>query len=174
VEFYFSNYSRTVDAQTAVSKVRYGGYDSNLHIALSLARDSVFVAANGARMNDPSVTKLVVVITNNLSANKSATLREAELIRDAGIGLVTIGVGTYLDRYELSAVASYPYTKNMFITDTATNLSDFIDPVKRIICGGLSQSSSVDRSQSFSNVYYDTTLRKTASMHVQIEFVDWK
>jgi len=138
VDFYFNTYSRTVDAQTAVSKVRYGGYDANLHIALSLARNSVFVAANGARLNDPSVTKLIVVITDNPSANESATLREAELIRDAGIGLVTIGVGTYLDRYELSAVASYPYTKNMFITNTARTLTVFTDSVKRIICGGWS------------------------------------
>jgi len=50
--------------------------------------------------------------------------------------VVTIGVGTYLDRYELSAVASYPYTKNMFITNTARNVTVFVDPVKRIICGG--------------------------------------
>jgi len=82
------------------------------------------------------VTKLIVVITNNLSFNKTATLREAELIRNAGIGVVTIGVGTYLDRYELSAIASYPYTKNMFITNTAINVTVFVDPVKRIICGG--------------------------------------
>ena len=118
--------------QSAVRKVRYGGYEANLHLALALARNSVFVAANGARLNDASVTKLIVVITYNVSANKSATLREAQLIRDAGIGVVTIGVVTQLDRYELSAiasyryelsaVASYPYSKNMFITNTVRNL----------------------------------------------------
>jgi len=104
------------------------------------------VAANGARVSDPSVTKLMVIITYNVSANKSATLRESELIRDAGIGVVTIGIVTYLDRfelsavasyrYELSAVASYPYTKNMFITSTARNLTMFTNRVKRTICGG--------------------------------------
>ena len=125
--------------QSAVGKVRYGGYKANLHLALSLARNSVFVAANGARINDPSVTKLIVVITYNAAANKFATLREAELIRDAGIGVVTIGVGTYLDRYELSAVASYPYTNNIFIINTVRNLTVFIDHVKHIICGGPSK-----------------------------------
>jgi len=137
VDFYFSNYTRTVDAQAAVRKVRYGGYEANLHLALSLARSSVFVAVNGARLNDQSVTKLIVVITDNPSADKSATRREAELVRDAGIGLVTIGVGTYLDRYELSAVASYPYTENMFTVNTVRNLTVFTDRIKRIICGGL-------------------------------------
>jgi len=122
--------------QSAVRKVRYGGYEANLHLALSLARNSVFVAANGARINDPSVTKLIVVITDNPSTDKLATRREAELIRDAGIGVVTIGVGTYLDRYELSAVASYPYTKNMFTISSVRNLTVFTDRVKRIICGG--------------------------------------
>jgi len=138
VDFYFSNYSRTVEMQTAVSKVRYGGYQANLHVALSLARNTVFVAENGARLSNSSVTKLVVVITDNPSADKSATRREAELVRDAGIGVVTIGVGTYLDHYELSAVASYPYTKNMFTINTVRNLTVFTDRIKRIICGGLS------------------------------------
>jgi len=141
VDFYFSNYSRTVDARTAISKVRYGGYEANLHLALSLARNSVFVAENGARLNEQAVTKLIVVITDNPSADKSATRREAELVRDAGVGIVTIGVGTYLDRYELSAVASHPYTKNMFTINTVRNLTIFTDPIKRIICGGPSNTS---------------------------------
>ena len=96
----------------------------------------MFLAANGARLSDRSVTKLIVVVTDNPSVNKHATLRESQLVKNAGIGLVTIGVGTYLDRYELSAVASYPYTKNMFITNTVRHLSNFTDRVKRIICGG--------------------------------------
>ena len=121
---------------SALSKVRYGGQEANLHFALALARNSVFVAVHGARLNNPSVTKLVVVITDNTSVNKSATLRESQLISDAGIGVVTIGIGTQFDRYELSAVASYPYTKNMFTIDTVTNLTVLTDPVKRIICGG--------------------------------------
>jgi len=120
----------------AINKVRYGGYEANLHLALSLARNSVFVEATGARLSDPSVTKMIVVVTDNPSANKSATLREAELIRAAGIGLVTIGVGTYLDRYELSAVASYPYTDNMFTVNTVRNLSSVDADVRHIICGG--------------------------------------
>jgi len=139
VDFHLSEYSRTVDAQTAVSKVRYGGYTSNLHLALPLARNSVFVAANGARLNDPSVTKLIVVITDHPSADHSATLREAELVRDAGIGVVTIGVGTDFNRYELSAIASFPYTDNMFIVDTVRDLTVFTNRVKRIICGGTLQ-----------------------------------
>ena len=99
--------------------------------------------ANGARLSDPLVTKLIVVVTDNPSANKSATRREAELLRDAGIGLVTIGVGTYLDRYELSAVASYPYTRNMFTINTVRNLTVFTDPIKRIICGGPFNTSAL-------------------------------
>jgi len=94
---------------------------------------------------------LIVVVTDNPSANKSATHLEAELVRDAGIGVVTIGIGTYLDRYELSAIASYPYTKNMFTVDTVRNLSIFIDPVKRIICGGPFNISALIIARSFSD-----------------------
>ena len=152
VHFYFNNYSRTADMKIAVKNMPYHGYESNLHYALSLARNSVFVAANGARLGDPSVAKLIVVITDNPSADKSATLREAELIRTAGIGLVTIGVGTYLDRYELSAVASYPYTDNMFTVNTVRNLSVLIEPVKRVICGGPSSSLYFSSSPFLANI----------------------
>ena len=141
VEFDFSDYSSTVDTQLALRRITYGGNQANLHLALSLARNSVFVEAKGARLSDSSVTKLIVVVTDNPSTNKSATRREAELVRDAGIGVVTIGVGTYLDRYELSAVASYPYTKNMLTVETIQNLTVLTDPVKRIICGGQSVST---------------------------------
>ena len=151
VDFYFNNYSRTVDARGAIRRVRYGGYEANLHLALSLARNSVFVAANGARLNEQSVAKLVVVITDNPSADKSATRREAELVRDAGIGVITIGVGTYLDRYELSAVASYPYTMNMFTINTVRNLTTFTDPIKRIVCGGPFNTSALAEEYTVSD-----------------------
>ena len=141
VEFDFSDYSSTVNTQLALRRVHYGGNNANLHLAMSLARHSVFVEAKGARLNDSSVTKLIVVVTDNTSTNKSATRRESELVRDAGVGMVTIGFGTHLDRYEMSALASYPYTNNMLTVDAIQNLAVLIDPVKRIICGGQSVST---------------------------------
>jgi collagen type VI alpha len=138
VDFNLLNYTRTTDVQSAVSKVRYGGYSANQHLALQLARTDVFTQVNGARLADATVTKLAIVITDNPSVNRSATQAEAERLRAAGVGIVTVGVGTYLDRYELSAVASYPYSRNMFTVNTVRNLSAVMDSVKRIICGGQS------------------------------------
>ena len=136
VEFYFSNYSSTVDVKSAIAKVRYGGYQANLAAALSVVRNNVFVTTNGARLNDPAVSKLAVIITDNPSSNKTLTQSEAWSTRNAGIGLVTIGVGTYLDLYELSAVASFPYSSNMMTVSSVRNLTLITDNVKRIICNG--------------------------------------
>jgi len=68
--------------------------------------------------------------------NETATLVAAQLLRAAGISIVTVGFGTYLDTYELTSVATYPYLLNSFIVPSMKNLSALEDPIKRIICAG--------------------------------------
>ena len=80
------------------------------------------------------MTQLAVIITDNPSMNSTASLAEVQNSKLANIGIVTVGIGTYLNLYELSAMASYPYNKNMFQVNTARNMTQFADPIRRIIC----------------------------------------
>ena len=135
VEFYLNNFTRTVDILGALRRVKYGGYDANLAEALFLLRTALFTPSNGARQ-DLGVSRTAVIITENVSMNQTATLIEAGLVMKAGIGVAVVGVGTYLNNYELSAVASYPYNKTLFTVGTARNLSQLQEPIKRLICSG--------------------------------------
>ena len=137
VGFYLNNYTRTVDVTSALGKLYYGGNEANLAAALRLVRSHVFTTHNGARVGDRQVAKLAVVFTENRSSNLTATLAEATATRKAGIGIVTVGIGTAVDPYELSAVASYPNYHTMFQADRLSNLSTVSDPIKRIICRGI-------------------------------------
>lgn len=136
VEFYLNNYTTVGNIATALGKVRYNGHYPDQAAALRLARNVVFGAGNGARLADPSVQKLVVVVTNNPSTNATATLAEAAALRSAGIGVVTIGIGSHLNIYELTAAASYPFAKYSFTVPFSRNFSSVSDSVKRIICSG--------------------------------------
>jgi hypothetical protein len=125
------------DVSTALGKIRYGGIAANQAAALRLARTAVFTSVNGARMTDSNVNRLVVVLTNNPSSNSTATLDEAAALRQAGVGVVTIGIGSNLNRYELTAAASYSPQNYSYTVQYSRNLDDTLaDKIKRIICSG--------------------------------------
>jgi len=138
VVFDFNNYTSTDDLVAAVYNIRYGGYPPNLPDALAVVRSNIFATSNGARQ-DSSVLRLAVVfVTETLLSYRSSTLAEARAVADMDIGIVTVGVGTFLGRELLLSITSYPSNKNMFIAPSVSNASDLADPIKRIICSGTS------------------------------------
>jgi len=56
------------------------------------------------------------------------------------IGIVTVGVGTHVDRQLLSSITSYPSSTNMFIAPSVRDVTSLADPIKRIICSGKTRS----------------------------------
>jgi collagen type VI alpha len=135
VEFYFDGTRSGIETAGAIRRASYGGARANLADALRVLRTDVFNTANGHRA-DPNITSVAVILTDNVSTNRTATLLEAQRARDAGINIITIGVGTYLDEYELSAVASYPYKTNMIIKNTVKALAEmeFTNNIQSLIC----------------------------------------
>jgi len=143
VVFYLNNYTSTDDLVTAVGNIRYGGYPPNLPDALAVARTSVFATSNGARQ-DSSVLKLAVVfITETMSRYRNATLEEGWAAADMDIGIVTVGIGRMVERSLLLSITSYPSYKNTFIVQSAVQVIDLAEPIKRIICSGTSVTQSV-------------------------------
>jgi len=139
VAFYLNNYTRTDDLLTAINQIQYGGYPSNLSAALNTVGSDIFNTSNGAR-NDPSVLRLAVVfVTENPSSNRLSTLTLADKLADMDIGIVTVGVGTFVDRQLLSSITSYPSNKNMQVVTSVRNVTALAESIKRIICSGESQ-----------------------------------
>lgn len=152
IEFYFNTYTLGIDISGAIRRASYGGSKANLADALRVLRTDIFNASNGHR-TDQNVSRVAVVITDNVSTNKTATLLEAQRARDAGISIVVLGIGTYLDPYELSAVASYPYRVNTVITNTVKTLQgkDFENSILNLVCN--SESTCFDFLHNV-NVYF--------------------
>jgi len=122
---------------SAMRKISYGGNFANLAAALSLARTNIFNTDNGARQGT-AVSWVAVVIIDNISTNQTATLLEAQKLRQMNVAITTIGVGTSLNMYELTAAASYPASANAFWVLSAVNLTGALleDNVKQIVCAG--------------------------------------
>jgi len=136
VEFYLNDYTRSMEVMGALRRMSYGGDQANLAAGLQLLRSQVFTATHGARLYDLGVARLAVIFTESRPTTLAATLAEAAATRRAGIGIVTVGIGSAVDLYDLSAVASYPHERTTFHAHRLGNLSDVSDPIKRIICRG--------------------------------------
>jgi len=137
VEFHLNRYSRTVDVLSALTRLQYGGDEADLAAALRLVYTEVFTAGNGARTGESDVARVAVVFTENRSVNLTATVAEAWAARGAGIGIVVVGIGSAIDPYELSAVASYPHEHNTFHVERLMNMTAIRNSLKRIICRGI-------------------------------------
>lgn len=70
-----------------------------------LARLQAFTAAHGARGN---VTKIAIVFTDGQSSLPTETSREAQLLKDTGVLVLSVGIGDYVTRSELQTIASLP------------------------------------------------------------------
>jgi len=64
------------------------------------------------------------------------TLREARKARRAGITLLTVAAEPWIDRYVLSAIASFPYQYNMIVAPSYRTMpnSNFTEYLVNSIC----------------------------------------
>lgn len=105
IEFNFNNFSNKTDLMNAVQNIAYGGGSTATAKALNVTRNALFNVTNGAR---PSVQDVCVVLTDGKSNSNSKTLNAAELLKDAGVYIFTIGIGGSINVKELQDIASSP------------------------------------------------------------------
>lgn len=89
----------------AILGIRYLAQNTFTNKALLLARLQAFTAASGARN---SATKIAIVLTDGQSSLPTETTREANLLKDAGVLVLSIGIGDVVKESELEAIASLP------------------------------------------------------------------
>ncbi|RUS87154.1 hypothetical protein EGW08_005086, partial [Elysia chlorotica] len=129
VQFYLNTYS---DKQTYLSRVTYsGGASTNTGYALQRLRIESFTSSTGHRSNVP---KIAVVITGDKSPDVGQTSAEAQMARNAGIILLTIGVGQSVDDAELKAIASDPDSQNVHRAAAFDALSGLEDAFAATTC----------------------------------------
>jgi hypothetical protein len=75
-----------------------------------------------------------VLLTDGESDDNDATLQEAKQLREQGVHIMTVGIGSWLDIFELQAVASYPYQENMIMAGNFTDLQRFLTTLVDAVC----------------------------------------
>ena len=92
----------------------------------------------------------VVVTGVGGSSNQWLTQQQAYLARQAGIHVVAVGAGRWLDRYELDNVVSQPRTVNAIFADSFSTLQrDAASSVRNIICNSTHFNQSINQSEIF-------------------------
>ena len=97
--------------------------------------DDGIVRVHSDRRSDAAV--IAVVLTPGVTISVNQTLYEASEGRRDGITFLTVAAEPWLDRYVLSAIASFPHQHNMIIAANYSmlpNSSDYVRYVTEAIC----------------------------------------
>ena len=81
------------------------------------------------------VPHIAVLVTHINSLDTAATQREADLTRRAGINIIAVGVGGWLDMSELRAAVSYPADRNTLHVDSYETLGTAVHAIRDAACG---------------------------------------
>jgi len=109
---------RTNDAVSLGIKMkhRYFRGSTKTSTAFAYARKRIFTKKCGMR---PDATKIVVMLTDGMPNRPSRALKEAKLLRESGVTIVTIAIGDDIDRKMLLGMASN--------AEVAFNTTDFFN-----------------------------------------------
>ena len=121
--------------KSALSSLTYTGGDLvNTGNAIKMMREKSFTPSSS--YYGTHFSKFAVVLTNGQSSDKSLTSQEAQEARDAGIKLLAIGVGPFVDETELSAIATGEGNQNVYHSSTFEALHTLKDLIASKLCEG--------------------------------------
>nr|KAG5687842.1 hypothetical protein BaRGS_016950 [Batillaria attramentaria] len=130
--FRLNSYSSRAAVKSAVGRTPFAsGGSTNTHLGLKYAADTTLKTYYGARSN---AVQMVVVITDGQSSNNTATLEQAKRLRDKGVIIFAVGVGSSIDRNELNAMASDPDSDHVFTVSSASAMDDIKETLQEKIC----------------------------------------
>jgi hypothetical protein len=90
------------------------------------------------------------VITDGVSKHYTQTIAEAEKLRDAGVIMVAVGIGSNVNRTELRGIAGKDSLVKMITVSDLTSVTT-IEEIDTLLCGG---EFIYIRSNSDGNHYY--------------------
>ncbi|CAD5119952.1 DgyrCDS8533 [Dimorphilus gyrociliatus] len=133
VEFNLNTYTGRYQIRDGVSfPYRRGG--TNTADALRVMRTKMFRSETGDR---PNVQNIGILITDGKSGNKEETFNEAILNRNAGIHMISIGVGVSGNKYaqqELRGISSDPDNVNLINVDKFSDLPNITEKIIHLTC----------------------------------------
>jgi len=127
----------------------------------------------------PDVEVMVVLITGGPSSDMRRTLDEATSARQAGLRLIVVGVGTWVNKVELAGVASYPYhATRVLLPDGFGVLPSIHTWLRDIICNSTHSSilhfiESIYDSIRYATFLVSSKVDTTIVIIVIIDILKW-
>ncbi|KAH3884485.1 collagen alpha-4(VI) chain-like isoform X2 [Dreissena polymorpha] len=112
-QFGLGEYMDKVRMLEKIGEVAYEGAGTNTAEALRYLHTKGMTSATVR----PSIPHIAIVLTDGMSQDMGATLKEAALVHKAGITVFVIGIGSQVDKGELEAIGSRPSSNNVFMID---------------------------------------------------------
>ena len=130
--FYLRTYYDRNEMVQVILQAHFIGRRTNTTQGILFAREQQFTAAQGDRPNVPNV---MVVITDGKSS-VNTTIGEAMRAHAEGIHIISIGVTSAVDVFELSRISSPPHQegRNYFTSVDFAQLGQIIDQINAVIC----------------------------------------
>lgn len=140
-QFGLTTYKGRLEMSAAIRAIPYPAGAANFDLGFKYIRQSVFTAGAGDRSGYPNVC---VAIVDGGSKNQNATLSETALMKQAGIRIIVLGVGNWLNMYELQNMPSSPYQQNMMNVSSFSSLnsSDVEEDLHDRICSNANACAS--------------------------------
>lgn len=133
LEFHLNKYHDKNSVVNAISGIHYIAGGTNTADALKYARQTSFTTANGARAHS---AKIAIVITDGKSNSAGATANEANLLRNDGVTVFSIGVGAGPKTSELNAMATDPDNQHVFVVNNFDALTQIKSELQKKACEG--------------------------------------
>ena len=102
---------------------------TNTAAALSLLRTSAFQSAR------VGVSRIALFVSNANSEDAVSTQDEAAMTRLAGISIMAVAVGTWMDINELRSVVSYSADRNTLQVTSYDTLGAVVPTIHDAVCG---------------------------------------
>ncbi|XP_078325468.1 transmembrane cell adhesion receptor mua-3-like isoform X3 [Crassostrea virginica] len=109
--FEFNEFTSRYSLKNRIDRIPYDSGGTNTHLALKYALETSF-----RYYGRSGVAKIVIVITDGKSNDKTKTLEESRRLRSSGAIIFSVGVGDGVDRDELLGMAS----KSAYVFDVST------------------------------------------------------
>ncbi|OWF38639.1 Collagen alpha-6(VI) chain [Mizuhopecten yessoensis] len=130
-EFYLNSFNNKLDIMTKLQNVSYRGSTTYTELGLQYARQFQFTSRHGAR---PNATKIAVVLTDGQSHSRPATLSEASRLKQIGVKIISVGIGTQVSQEEINGIASD--SNHAFTVATFDALHTIQSELENTACGG--------------------------------------
>jgi transposase len=79
------------------------------------------------RNQEQNVPEIMIIITDGISENQTATTSEAKTAKLKGIKIIVVGIGNGVDKTELQTISSDPSSKFMINVNSYGKLDTIMD-----------------------------------------------